>query len=271
MSGRHGEGRQAGREQASQPESQHPRQIADENRPLSFGQASILRSFNYAFDGLVYVFRYQRNMRIHFGLALLVLGAALFFRLSRLELLAVFAAIAFVFIAEMLNTALEAAIDLFTRSYDPRARIAKDVAAGAVLVAAVNALVVAYFVFSDKAAGVADNVFSRLRGSPSHLTFVTLLILILLVIILKARSGRGRAFSGGMPSGHAAVAFGSWAAVSFILVGSPHLFLVSALTFFMALLTAQTRVESGVHTVREVVLGALLGTALVTLVFQLVY
>jgi len=56
---------------------------------------------------------------------------------------ALFVAISFVFITEMLNTALEYAIDIFTSRYDPRAKLAKDIAAGAVLVATLNALAVA--------------------------------------------------------------------------------------------------------------------------------
>jgi diacylglycerol kinase (ATP) len=229
----------------------------------------LLRSFNHAFNGLVYVFRHQRNMRIHFVLALLVLVGSLFFELTRAELLAVFAAITFVFVSEMLNTALEAVIDLVTSEYDPRAKVAKDVAAGAVLVSAVNALVVAYFVFADKAASVSANTLSTIRRSPTHLTFVTLLVVVLVIIIVKATTHKGKPLSGGLPSGHAALAFAGWMAVTFISAGHEYHILLSALTFLMASLTAQTRVESGIHTPLEVVLGALLGAALATLAFQL--
>jgi diacylglycerol kinase (ATP) len=231
--------------------------------------STLLESFSYAFQGLVHVFRHQRNMQIHFGLAFLVLLASLFFRLNRLELVAVFFAISLVLIAEMLNSALEAAIDLVTSSYDPKAKIAKDVAAGAVLIAAINSLVVAYFVFADKAASVSANVLTKVSTSPSHLTFVALILVILLVIALKARSGKLRALSGGLPSGHAAVAFAGWTAVTFIVGEEPYGVLVSVLTFFMAVLTAQSRVEAHIHTMREVVLGAVLGILVTTIVFQL--
>lgn len=232
-------------------------------------RSTLLESFSYAFQGLVHVFRHQRNMQIHFGLSFLVLVASLFFGLNRLELVAVFFAISLVLIAEMLNTALEAAIDLVTSSYDPKAKIAKDVAAGAVLVAAINSLVVAYFVFADKAASVSANVLSKVSASPSHLTFVALIFVVLVVIILKARSGKLRALSGGLPSGHAAVAFAGWTAVTFIVGGEHYGVLVSVLTLFMAVLTAQSRVEAHIHTMREVVLGAVLGILVTTLVFQL--
>lgn len=233
------------------------------------GHTTLLQSFNCAFEGLVHVFRYQRNMRIHFGVGLLVLVASLFFDLSRLELLAVFAAITFVLVAELFNTALEAAIDLFTDRYDPRARVAKDVAAGAVLVAAVNALVVAYLVFDDHFAGLSKNLLSTVRRSSDHLTLIVLLLVVLLVIAVKAMTGGGRPFSGGMPSGHAAVAFAGWAAVTYLTADAPYGVLASAVTFLMAALTAQSRVESGVHSTGQVVAGAILGILVATVVFQL--
>ena len=81
-------------------------------------------------------------------------------------------------------------------------------------------------------------------------------------------TGRGTPLRGGLPSGHAAVAFAGWMAATYI-VNDAHRFVVSALTFIMALLVAQTRVESGVHSALEVAYGGALG-ALVTLsVFQL--
>lgn len=230
---------------------------------------TLLQSFNHAFEGLVHVFRHQRNMRIHVSLAVLVLLGSLFFDITRLELIAVLVAIAFVMIAEMLNTAIEATIDMVTSSFDPKAKIAKDVAAGAVLVAAINSIVVAYLVFADEAAHLTENVLSSVRRSPTHLTFIALLVTVLLVIVLKAVMGRGRPLSGGLPSGHAAVAFGGWTAVTFLSVGQPYGVLVSVVTLLMALLTAQTRVEAGIHDALEVVLGGILGILLVTVVFQL--
>ena len=103
---------------------------------------TIVDSFNYAFEGVVHVLRTQRNMRIHFAIAAGVLLAALGFDVSRLELIALLLAISFVLIAEMLNSAVEAAVDVASTSFDPLAKLAKDVAAGAVLIAAVNAVAV---------------------------------------------------------------------------------------------------------------------------------
>jgi diacylglycerol kinase (ATP) len=229
---------------------------------------SILDSFNYAFEGIVHVLRTQRNMRIHFLAAIAVLLAALFFDVSRLELIALLLAIAFVLFAEMVNTAIEAAVDVASTSFDPMAKLAKDVGAGAVLIASVTAVAVGYLVFSETFAEKSSNLFDKLSEAPAELTLVALVLTVALVIGLKALSGRGTPLRGGWPSGHAAVAFAGWMAVTLVLEDSPHRFLVSSLALIMALLVAQTRVEAGVHSTLEVLTGGLLG-ALVTLgVFQ---
>src|SRR5256884_8736350 len=103
---------------------------------------TILDSFNYAFEGIIHVLRTQRNLRIHFAVAFAVLIAALVINVTKLELIALLISITFVLIAEMLNTAVEAAIDIATTSFDPMAKLAKDIAAGAVLIATINALIV---------------------------------------------------------------------------------------------------------------------------------
>ena len=225
---------------------------------------SLIESFNYAFEGIIHVLRTQRNMRIHFAIAIVVLIAGLAVDVSRLELIALLLAIAFVLIAEMLNTALEAAIDVATTSFDPMAKLAKDIAAGAVLIATVNAIAIGYLVFSGQVANRSERLLDRLRDAPAKLTLISLVIVTIVVIATKAISGRGTPLKGGLPSGHAAIAFAGWMAVTYVLSDSEHRFLISTLTFIMALLVAQTRVEAGVHSTLEVAYGGLLG-ALITL------
>jgi diacylglycerol kinase (ATP) len=230
---------------------------------------SILQSFNFAFEGIIHVLRTQRNMRIHFAISIAVLIAALAVGVRRLELVALLMAISFVLIAEMLNTALEAGIDVATTSFDPLAKLAKDIASGAVLIAAVNAVAVGYLVFVERIRDPSTRVLDKSRGGAGEVTLIVLVLTTALVIAAKAYTGRGRPLRGGLPSGHAAVAFAGWMAATYILADSTHWFLISSLTFIMALLVAQTRVESGIHSFLEVLSGGVLG-ALVTLVlFQL--
>jgi diacylglycerol kinase (ATP) len=228
----------------------------------------MIESFNFAIEGVIHVLRTQRNMRFHFAAAVGVILAAVAVGVSKIELIVLLLAIAFVLVAEMINTAIEGAIDVATTSFDPMAKLAKDIAAGAVLIASVNAVAIGYLVFAGKAADKTARVLDKLRNAPAEITVVALVLTVIIVIATKAWTGRGTPLRGGLPSGHSAVAFAGWMAATYI-VGDSHRFVVSALTFIMALLVAQTRVESGVHSPLEVAYGGALG-ALVTLsVFQL--
>lgn len=248
---------------------QQPASGEQEGRRGRFRRWWLLQSFNWAIDGLVWTLRYQRNMQIHFAIAVLVVVASLVFAVTRVELLLVFAAITFVFVTEMINTAVEHVVDMITDEHHPAAKIAKDVAAGAVLVAALFALAVAYLVFYDHIVDIPYAFARRLRVSEVDLTVVALVLVGMLVVVLKAAVGRGTALRGGWPSGHAAVAFGGWVAVTFIATRTAYAIPISFIALILAFLTAQSRVQAGIHSLLEVVAGALLGIVVTTLVFFL--
>ena len=252
------------------PEEEQRERTPRRPPPPAPGRApSLLDSFNYAFEGIIHVLRTQRNLRIHFVAAVLVFAGAIAVGVTRLQLIALVLAIAFVLVAEMLNTAIEGVIDVSTTSFDPNAKLAKDIAAGAVLIASITAVAVGFLVFESAAGSRATHVLDRVRKGPAELTLVALVLVVLIVIATKAWTGRGTPLRGGLPSGHAAVAFAGWIGVTY-LVGDVHRFVVSSLTLIMALLVAQTRVESGVHSLAEVVYGAALGALVTLVVFQLI-
>ncbi len=226
---------------------------------------SLLWSFNYAIEGLVYAIRTQRNMRLHLAAAVIALGASLFFRISRVEFIAIIFSVSFVFASELANTALEAAVDVATQSFDPLAKVAKDVAAGAVFVSAVNALVVGYIVFFARITTGTDVLISRVRQTPAHITIIALLLTGLVVLIVKAITKRGTYMRGGWPSGHSAIASGAATAIAYTTQSAG----AAVLAGFIALLVAQSRVEGEAHTVPQVIAGAVLGILITTLVFQL--
>ena len=117
---------------------------------MNFKSKNMRESFRCAFSGLLDAWRSERNMQIHTIVAVLSIGAGLWLGLARLEWLFLFSAIFLVTTMEMLNTALERVVDLFTRDYHPLARLAKNAAAGAALLAAFYALTVALFIFLPK-------------------------------------------------------------------------------------------------------------------------
>ncbi len=230
---------------------------------------SVLQSLNYAFEGVIHVLRTQRNMRIHFAIAVVVLVTAFALDVTKLELIALLLAIAFVLLAEMVNTAVEATIDVAAARFDPLAKLAKDIAAGAVLIAATVAVAIGYLVFVDRLGQPSYRLITRVREAPINLTIIALIVIIILVITIKALSGRGTPLRGGFPSGHAALAFGGWMAITFVAADFRHRLLISTVAFIMALLVAQTRVESGVHSTTEVISGAVLGALVSLVLFQL--
>jgi diacylglycerol kinase (ATP) len=210
-------------------------------------------------------------MRLHFAIAVAVLVVAVAVSVSRLELIVLLLSITFVLVAEMINSAIEAAIDVATSSFDPLAKLAKDIAAGAVLIASINAIVVGYLVFSSHVSDSTSNIFERLRDAPAKVTIIALILVVFLVIMTKALTGRGTPLRGGLPSGHAAVAFAAWMAVTQMLGPSEHRLLVSTIMFGVAALVAHTRIETGIHSTLEVVYGGLLGAAVTLVVFQLFF
>ncbi len=224
----------------------------------------LTESFNYAIEGFMYVLKTQRNMRLHFLVGLIALLLGLYFNLPKVELILILLTVAFVFIAEMFNTALELVIDLITNEFHPLARIIKDIAAGAVFVAALNAVIVAYLLFvNNLPKNVIQTSMDYIRQRPLHVTFISLLIVLASVIFTKVKVGRGRPLRGGMPSGHSAVAFSMWTITLFIAQSKLLIFLV----FIMALLVAQSRIRPGYHSLKEVIAGSLLGIGLTSFIF----
>lgn len=115
--------------------------------PQKHGWAKFIAGFGYAFQGLWYSLRTQINMQVHLAIAVLAIALGIVLRVSAVEFAMIFVAIAGVLIAEMFNTVIELCIDLASPEYHPLAKIAKDVSAGAVLVSAILAIVIALFVF----------------------------------------------------------------------------------------------------------------------------
>lgn len=101
-----------------------------------------LQSFQCAFAGIWYTVRTQRNAQIHVTIALFILILGLWLRLTLTEWAILALTTGFVFVAEMINTVAETAMDYATTDFHPQVKIVKDVAAGAVLTAAITAVIV---------------------------------------------------------------------------------------------------------------------------------
>lgn len=224
----------------------------------------LLDSFNYAIEGIIYAVRTQRNMRIHMIAALVVLTACFFYDLTKMEILAITITITMVIMAELLNTAIEFAVDATTNYYHPLAKLAKNVAAGGVLVTAINAIVVGYIVFWDKLKYINFILIRKVKSSNPYTIFIILVIVCIATIIIKAVFGEGTPLKGGMPSGHSAIAF-SIATTIALTTGQ---LTVVILSYLLALIVAQSRVDSEIHSIIEVIAGGIFGTLITVLLFR---
>lgn len=110
---------------------------------------SLLKSFVYAFHGIISTIKTQRNFRIHIIAAIYVTAFSLFYDFSKMEYIVLVLIFALVISLELVNTALENTVDLYSSEYDKLAEKAKDCAAGAVLTAAIGAVIIGVFLFAD--------------------------------------------------------------------------------------------------------------------------
>jgi diacylglycerol kinase (ATP) len=221
-------------------------------------------SFRHAVEGVLHTFRTQRNMRFHFFTVALVLLSGLLFRLERLEMIALLFTVSLVLIAEMFNTAIEVVVDMITQNYHPAAKFAKDIAAGAVLIASINAVIVGFVLFLWS--GRPAELQMRLQTPPGFYVFIVgFLLLLILLVVGKVMGQKGTVLRGGVVSGHAAIAFFLATTAAFF---ANNVF-VTVLALLLALLVAQSRVEGRIHTMQEVVIGAALGLFLTASVYQL--
>lgn len=225
----------------------------------------LIDSFNYAIDGIIYALRTQRNMRIHFIVALIILSDCFVYDISKIEFIILAITITMVIAAELVNTAIESAIDLSTNYYHPLAKVAKNTAAGAVLITAINAVLVGYIIFWDELTNITFRIMDRVKETEPYIIFIVLAIVCIVVVAAKAYFGEGTPLKGGMPSGHSAIAFSIATAIS--LISNSHIIII--LSYLMALITAQSRVDSEVHSVWEVIAGAILGTLITILIFKI--
>lgn len=222
-----------------------------------------IESANNAIEGILYAARTQRHIKYHLASAAGVLVLSYALGVDRTDFLVISIAIILVLLSEMLNTAIEHVVDMISPEYSEKARIVKDVAAGAVLITAFGTVVVGYIVLFPYLSAVFEKGPSLAKHSFQEVALISIVLVLILVISLKAYFGKGHPLSGGMPSGHSALAFSVWMALT-LHSGS---FKVSLLCLLLALFVAQSRVALRAHTYMEVIVGAVLGAAVTLLAF----
>jgi len=213
----------------------------------------LLDSARYAVEGLVHVLQRDWHVRALFLIGSLILLASAIVRVTRVELLLLCLAVTLVVIAEVLNSAVESVVDLVSPGHHPLAKVAKDVAGAGVLVAILMGVLIVIGVF------VNEDVVRTLSGvgqrRPPHLLHILLVggaTVLVAVVLAKLWAGRGSLVRGGVVSAHSALAFFCFVSIWFI---TPDM-VARLLALVLAFLVAQSRVDAGIHTVREVLIGA---------------
>jgi diacylglycerol kinase (ATP) len=215
-------------------------------------------SANNAIEGILFAAKRERHLRYHLCAAAVVLFLSYILGIPRIEFLIIAIVVIMVILAEMVNTAVEFLVDMVSPEYSEKARIAKDVSAGAVLVTAFGAAVTGYIVIFPYLETAFDSGIIIAKHADNEIVMISVVMVLISVVILKASSGSGHPLRGGMPSGHSALAFSLWLAITFMT----DVLAVSLVVFALAAMIAHSRVAIKVHTYSEVIVGALLGIGL---------
>jgi len=244
-------------------------QESKKNKMQKTQNSNFLEACQNALDGIIYAITTQSNIKKQLVIAVIVMLVSLFFDLNRAEFLCLMFTVVLIIIVEMINTGIETVVDLYTELYHPKAKIAKDVGAGAVVIAAINAIIVAYFLFFEKISTIGTVIIDNVANSPVHLAFVGVLLTVIAIVTLKASSTTNKykiIKDHFMPSGQTAVAF---AALTIIWLTTRNV-VVFTLSLVLALIVGINRYENKKRTVSEIIVGACVGILIIVLLYGIV-
>lgn len=222
--------------------------------------------FRVALNGIIFTFKTQRHMRFHLYVVLIVIFLGLFLNLALREMLVLLFTISLVVVAEMFNSAIEATVDLVSPNYNPLAKFAKDIAAGAVLITTIIALVVGgLLIFGENRwEALKINLTSEGPAIPPVIKILMgIFLLFIIVVIGKGLGKRGQVLQGGLVSGHATYGF-FFAGCAVFLTENV---VVMSLAVLLAFIVAQSRYEAKIHTIGELSIGAAVGTIMSVILF----
>lgn len=240
----------------------------EEKQKLS--NSNFIDALKNAMNGLIYAITTQSNIKKQLIIAVMVMILSLFYNFTTTEFLCLTFAVVLVIFAEMINTAIETLVDLYTDLYHPKAKIAKDVGAGAVLLMSINSVIVAYFLFlrNTDINKFGESIFYNMIKSPIDLAFIgiTLTAIIMLGIIAyttsKKKKDDKKIF---IPSGQSAIASSILTAIG---VNTKDL-LIFVLSIILALMVLENKIENKKKSIAEVIFGAFMGFLIVLLVYGL--
>jgi diacylglycerol kinase len=221
-----------------------------------------LRSFRFAYEGLQYALATQRNMKFHFFVSFVALSSALLLHISKVEILFIILAIILVIMTELINTAIEQTVDLAMPEQHPVAKIAKDLAAASVLVAAAFAVAVGAIVFYEPINRWFHHRVNTHMEISAEAVWLYLALVLVTVIVMETRFSRSRKLR---PSIWIALAFSLSTLITLLSTNT----LVSLLAYSLAFLFMVMLYEKKNRPLSVSLFGALIGTAITILAFYL--
>ena len=240
----------------------------ENNQKLS--NSNFIDAIKNALNGLIYAITTQSNIKKQLVIASIIMILSLFFDFTTTEFLCLVFAIVLVIFSEMCNTAIETLVDLYTDIYHPKAKIAKDLGAGTVLLMSINSVIVAYFLFFRKIdiSKIGESIFYNLIKSPVDLAFVGIILTSIVIIAIIAYATTRKKDDGKkafIPSGQSALAS---ALLTLIGVNTRNV-LVFTLALFLALLILENKIESKKKSYAEIIFGASMGFLIILVVYGL--
>lgn len=227
---------------------------------------SFATALGHAMDGVIRAFKTERNLRIDYIIGLIVLVTSLFFDFTKTEFACICLTVGFVIFAEMINSTVEYIVDLITDKYDDRAKAAKDIAAGGVLIASCVSVVVAYFLFVDKISNASVAIISSILNSKLHILFTIVFGVVILTVILKGIFGKDDDYAHSGPSIRIALAF-ALTTYSYIITKS---LLVCGIAFVLSMFITGSRIKGKKNKIIYTILSASIGILLVLIIYQIV-
>lgn len=241
-----------------------------EDKDTRLHNSNFIDACNNALNGIIYATTTQSNIKKQLIIAVVVMIVSLFCKLESTEFLCLMFSVVLIIFAEMVNTAIETLVDLYTDVYHPKAKIAKDVAAGAVVITALNAVILAYFLFFEKIGRVGTTVLESVLNSPMHIVFVGIILIVIALVAIKANATSGKTKflkPNFIPSGQSALAF---AALTAIWINSKDI-IVFTLALGLSLLVVENRIENNARKLSEVLFGICMGVLIIILVYGLTF
>ena len=239
----------------------------EEKEKKKLHNTNFIDACNNAVNGILYATTTQSNVRKQLVIAVTVMILSLFYNFTTSEFLCLTFAVFLVIFAEMINTAIETVVDLFTDQYHPKAKIAKDVAAGAVVLVAINACVVAYFLFfrETELSQMGTTILDYVVASPMHIAFVGIILAVIGILAGKAyinhkKQVGKRIFN---PSGQTILAF---AILTAIWLNTRNI-IVFDLALVLSCLVIGNRMRNDAHSFAEVMYSSTMGVLIILLLY----